>query len=234
MEDVILEYFMFGALMIVNFGLGLYFSFRRKARQAKTTAEVFLGSRALRALPLAASAVATVVSSAGVIGFSGHFYAYGFHLIWHTLAAVAVAPVAAYLFLPVMYGLRITSVFEYIKKRFNSAIALTACVSYLFLTGGLRGVVWTDCAQLIFMIFAPATVIAKVFIDINSSQGTVQPLTDFDISAYVGNFALDFSHDETVWATLIGSTATALYRVGLDQAVVQRCMASRTLAEAQR
>ncbi|KAH7939352.1 hypothetical protein HPB52_011382 [Rhipicephalus sanguineus] len=112
MEDIVLEYAVFGTLMALNFGLGLYFSLRRKARLAKTTAEVFLGSRALRALPLAASAVATILSSAGLVGFAGHFYAYGFHLIWHSLAAVATAPVAVYIFLPVMYGLRITSVFE--------------------------------------------------------------------------------------------------------------------------
>ncbi|KAH7939353.1 hypothetical protein HPB52_011383 [Rhipicephalus sanguineus] len=118
--------------------------------------------------------------------------------------------------------------------RFNSAIALTAGASYLFLTGGLRGVVWTDCAQLIFMIFAPLTVIAKVFIDMKASHWNVQPLTDFDIRKYMGNIALDFSHDETAWATFLGSAAISLYRIGLDQAVVQRCMASRTLAEAQR
>ncbi|XP_049274632.1 sodium-coupled monocarboxylate transporter 2-like [Rhipicephalus sanguineus] len=100
--------------------------------------------------------------------------------------------------------------------------------------GGLRGVVWTDCAQLIFMIFAPVTVIAKVFIDMKASHWNVQPLTDFDIRKYMGNFALDFSHDETAWATFLGSAAISLYRIGLDQAVVQRCMASRTLAEAQR
>ncbi|XP_065284472.1 sodium-coupled monocarboxylate transporter 2-like isoform X2 [Dermacentor albipictus] len=163
---------------------------------------------------------------------------------------------------------------KYIRKRFNSTIALAACVSYLFLTqsigalaifaagltiytvfgvplvlcnivigifgtlytalGGLRGVVWTDCAQLIFMVFAPATVIVKVIVDMNASHGIFQSVTDFDIRAFVGNFALDFSHDETVWASFFGCAATAIYRVGLDQAIVQRCMASRTLAEAQR
>ncbi|XP_072140799.1 sodium/iodide cotransporter-like [Dermacentor andersoni] len=112
MEDIILEYVVFGVLMALNFGLGLYFSLRRKARLARTTVEVFLGSRALRALPLAASVVATIVSSAGMVGMTGHFYAYGFHLMWHALGAVAVAPVAAHVFLPVMYGMRITSVFE--------------------------------------------------------------------------------------------------------------------------
>ncbi|XP_075726764.1 sodium-coupled monocarboxylate transporter 2-like [Rhipicephalus microplus] len=100
--------------------------------------------------------------------------------------------------------------------------------------GGLRGVVWTDCAQLIFMVLAPVTVVANVYIDMKASRWNVQPLTDFDVRTFMGNFALDLAHDEGVWATFLGSAAVSLYRIGLDQAVVQRCMASRTLAQAQR
>ncbi|KAH9381580.1 hypothetical protein HPB48_019050 [Haemaphysalis longicornis] len=106
------EYAIFGCLMALNMGLGLYFSLRRKARTAHTTAEVFLGSRALRAIPLGASVVASLVSSAGLVGFTGHFYAYGFHLNWHALTSLAVVPFVCHLFLPVLYGLRITSLFE--------------------------------------------------------------------------------------------------------------------------
>ncbi|KAL1468634.1 hypothetical protein MTO96_041354 [Rhipicephalus appendiculatus] len=67
-----------------------------------------------------------------------------------------------------------------------------------------------------------------------ASHWNVQPVTDFDIRTFMGNFDLDLSNDETVWATFFGSAAISLYRIGLDQSVVQRCMASRTLAEAQR
>ncbi|KAL1431970.1 hypothetical protein MTO96_013723 [Rhipicephalus appendiculatus] len=73
---------------------------------------MFLGSRALRSFPLAASFVASAISSVTLVGFTGHFYAYGFHLMWHGLNTLAMAPVVAFLFLPVFYGLRVTSVFE--------------------------------------------------------------------------------------------------------------------------
>ncbi|KAH9381989.1 hypothetical protein HPB48_000965 [Haemaphysalis longicornis] len=132
----IIEYVVFGVMMALNFGLGLYFSLRRKARSAHTPVEVFLGSRALRVVPLAASVVATLMSSTGLVGFTGHFYAYGFHLIWHGVACMAMAPIAGRLFLPVMYGLRVTSIFEVSlcaayshrgtesEKRFNITILL--------------------------------------------------------------------------------------------------------------
>ncbi|XP_075553613.1 sodium-coupled monocarboxylate transporter 2-like [Dermacentor variabilis] len=268
------EYAVFGALMALNFGIGLYFSLRRKARSADTTAEVFLGSRALRSFPLAASVVASLISSTGLVGFTGHFYAYGFHLMWNGLNTIAVAPLVACLFLPVFYALRITSVFEYIRLRFNSAISLTACGSYLFLTqsigalsiyaasltivtifgapliwcnivigvcgtlytalGGLRGVVWTDCMQLVFILLGPTTVIAKIIVDSASSRGASQALHELDLRTYVANVALDITHDENIWSAFVASTTASIYRVGLDQVVVQRCMASRTLGSAQR
>lgn len=270
----ITEYAVFGCLMALNMGLGLYFSLRRKARAAHTTAEVFLGSRALRAIPLGASVVASLVSSAGLVGFTGHFYAYGFHLNWHALTTLAVVPLVCHLFLPVLYGLRITSLFEYVRLRFNSGISLTACASYIFLTqsvgafsifaasltiytifglplmwcnivigfcgtlytalGGLRGVVWTDCMQLIFILLGPATVIIKVIVDSSTSNSPAQPLHDLDWHAYIANFKFDLKNDENVWAAFVGSATAAIYRAGLDQVVVQRCMASSTLRTAQR
>ncbi|KAH9379790.1 hypothetical protein HPB48_007291 [Haemaphysalis longicornis] len=106
------EYAVFGTLVAANLALGLYFSLRRSTRSADTTAEVFLGSRALRAVPVAASVAASIFSSMAMVGFAGHTYAYGFHLMWDAVTTLAVAPLAAHLFLPVFYDLRITSVFE--------------------------------------------------------------------------------------------------------------------------
>ncbi|KAH8022486.1 hypothetical protein HPB51_024585 [Rhipicephalus microplus] len=108
----VMEYVVSGVVIALNFGLGLYFSLRRKALASDTTTEMFLGSRALGSFPLAASLVASAISSVSLVGFTGHFYAYGFHLMWHGLNTLAMAPVVAFLFLPVFYGLRITSLFE--------------------------------------------------------------------------------------------------------------------------
>ncbi|XP_049528986.1 sodium-coupled monocarboxylate transporter 2-like [Dermacentor silvarum] len=88
--------------------------------------------------------------------------------------------------------------------------------------------------QLVFMLLAPATVIAKVFLDLKSSNGTAQTVSDFDVRPYIGNFALDLTQDENVWAPLVAATTATMYRLGLDQAVVQRCMATRSLRSAQR
>ncbi|KAL1486103.1 hypothetical protein MTO96_031531 [Rhipicephalus appendiculatus] len=208
----IVEYAIFGVAISLNFGLGLYFSLRRKARAADTTTEMFLGSRALRSIPLAASIVASRISSITLVGFTGHFYAYGFHLVWHSLNTFVMTPVVAFLFLPVFYGLRVTSVFE----------------------GGLRGVVWTDCMQLFFILLGPTTVIAKVIVDSGSSIGAQRAFHELDIRRYIANVTFDIGHDENVWSSLLASASVSLYRVGLDQVAVQRCMASRSLSDAKR
>ncbi|XP_077541674.1 sodium-coupled monocarboxylate transporter 2-like isoform X2 [Haemaphysalis longicornis] len=163
---------------------------------------------------------------------------------------------------------------QYIRMRFNSAISLTACTAYIFLTqsigalsifaasltivtvfevplfwsnivigscgtlytalGGLRGVVWTDCMQLIFILLGPLAVIVKIIVNSSGAQSTIQPLEDFSIRPYIANFHIDVTHDENVWSVLIASTTAAMYRVCLDQVVVQRCMASTSLKNAQR
>ncbi|KAK8777064.1 hypothetical protein V5799_029595 [Amblyomma americanum] len=220
-----LEAFVFCLLMAANLGLGLRFSFRRGTSAPDSTAgEVFLGSRTLRSLPLALSVVASMVSSTGLIGFTAHLYAFGFHILWTLVPLVAVLPLATELVVPVFYTLRITSVFQYLRMRFNSCISLTACVSYVALTqsvgavvifaasiaiatvfsvpltwcslgiglcgtlyttlGGMRGVVWTDCMQVLFILLAPATVIGKVIYDARSGLARLRPWDDLDFHAY--------------------------------------------------
>ncbi|XP_077486761.1 sodium-coupled monocarboxylate transporter 1-like [Amblyomma americanum] len=273
----VLEYALFAILVAANLSLGLYFSFRRTnvgAGSRGTAEEVFLAGRTLKTIPLAASSVASLFSSTGLVGFPAHFYAYGWHLSWGYLTPLVLIPLATHVFVPVLYRLGITSIFEYIRLRFNGNISLTACVIYLFLTqtvgaisifaasltlvtafkaplfwcnvfigltgtlytalGGLRGVVWMDCMQLFFILFAPITVVSKIIIDSLSANSTVPALTSADLKKYMGNYSFDLTNDETIWACFFGSCALATYRICLDQVVAQRLMACRTLGQARR
>ncbi|XP_077538731.1 sodium-coupled monocarboxylate transporter 2-like [Haemaphysalis longicornis] len=271
------EYVLFGIVVAANLALGLYFSFRKARRgiaNKATTTEVFLGNRALHVIRLAASAVASVLSSTGLVAFPAHFYAYGVHIYWCSISSVFYLPLATQVVVPVIYKLGVTSVFEYLRLRFNTTISLTACVIYIFLTqsigaiaifaasltlvtvfkapllwcnigiglcgtfytalGGLRGVVWTDCMQLVVMLIAPLTIIIRIAIESSSSTSTIQPLTDFNFKQYFANFKLDLTSDEDVWSCLFGGSAIAIYRLCFDQVVVQRQLACRTLKEAKR
>ncbi|CAN7945148.1 unnamed protein product [Ixodes pacificus] len=109
--EKLVEYAVFAVLMVANFGLGLYFSFYKKAREV-TAEEVFLGSNTLKMLPLALSALASIMSSLGIIGVTGHVYAYGIHVYWNHILAPINALIIAYIIIPVIYKLKVTSVFE--------------------------------------------------------------------------------------------------------------------------
>ncbi|XP_070395521.1 sodium-coupled monocarboxylate transporter 2-like [Dermacentor albipictus] len=88
--------------------------------------------------------------------------------------------------------------------------------------------------QLIFIVLGPTIVIANVIAGSKSSIGAQQALRELDVRRYITNVEFDISHDENVWSSLLASTTFSLYRVGLDQVTVQRCMASRTLSDAKR
>nr|XP_037286055.1 sodium/iodide cotransporter-like [Rhipicephalus microplus] len=274
---LLLEYAVFGLLVAVNLFVGLYFSLRRRAYSTgggSMKDEVFLGSHVLGILPLAASSVVSLYSSAGLVAFPAHFYAYGWHTLFLSFASFLFLPLATNVVVPLLYGLRITSIFQYIRLRFNKAIALTASAIYIFLSqscgaisilaasvmlvkvfnapllwcniaiglsgtiytalGGLRGVVWTDCTQFIIIMVAPTAVFAKIMVDAFSPNSTIQPLSDMDVGMYIGNFMFDLTSDENVWSCLVGASGIGMYRLCLDQMVVQRIMASRTVKKAQR
>ncbi|KAH6948498.1 hypothetical protein HPB50_024899 [Hyalomma asiaticum] len=211
MDTAWAEYGVFAILMVANFALGLYFSFRR--RSLKSTAdEVFLGSRSLHSVPLAVSALASIMSSIGIVGVSAHVYAYGTHMFWNQVLAPINALIAAHVVVPVLYRLRVTSVFE----------------------GGLRGVVWTDCAQAGIVLLAPATIMIKIAYDAHMKNLNLRQFSDFPIKTFMFETSFDFTKDENVWACLIGLSTMYVYRGMADQMIVQRFLASRNLKQAQR
>ncbi|KAL1418001.1 hypothetical protein MTO96_005987 [Rhipicephalus appendiculatus] len=70
---------------------------------------------------------------------------------------------------------------QYLRMRFDNKVGITACVVYFLLTGGLRGVVWADCAQAVVMFFSPIVIIAKVLYDANTVTPPLRPMTDANV-----------------------------------------------------
>ncbi|KAK8773635.1 hypothetical protein V5799_011831 [Amblyomma americanum] len=110
----VVDYIAFSLLMGASLGVGCYFSIRRKkAASEQTTDELFLGSKSLQTLPLAASVLATVGSATGVVGMPAHMYAYGLHMGWLCLNTAVLIPFAVSTVIPVLYQQNITSVFQH-------------------------------------------------------------------------------------------------------------------------
>lgn len=102
----------FLVLVVANLGLGLYFAFFKNRWFPATTGELFLGGRTLQMIPLSLSTMASMCSALGIVGVAGHMYSYGLHIIWSVVPALCIMPVFANVIFPVLYRLRVTSVFE--------------------------------------------------------------------------------------------------------------------------
>ncbi|CAN7992855.1 unnamed protein product, partial [Ixodes hexagonus] len=84
-------------------------------------------------MPLAISMFASIVSSVGVVGFTGHFYAYGFHFSWSVITAIILLPLITQVIIPVVYKLKVTSIFEYVRMRYGNCIAVMMSSVYILL-----------------------------------------------------------------------------------------------------
>ncbi|CAN7990180.1 unnamed protein product, partial [Ixodes pacificus] len=102
--------------------------------------EIFLGNRTLKTIPLAFSSFASVISSLAIVSLTGHFYAYGFHFAWGAVTIFITLPVSLFVIIPVLYRLKVTSIFEYITMRYGRYTALTACAIYFILMVSSHGV----------------------------------------------------------------------------------------------
>ncbi|KAM7290593.1 sodium-coupled monocarboxylate transporter 2 [Ixodes scapularis] len=101
--------------------------------------------------------------------------------------------------------------------------------------GGLRGVVWTDTLQGIIILVCPLTILIKIAYDSTFQEGLyLRPIADINLNPYLFEASFDLTNDENVWANMIGLIAAHIYRVGMDQMVIQRYAAARSVADAQR
>ncbi|XP_070381954.1 putative sodium-dependent multivitamin transporter isoform X2 [Dermacentor albipictus] len=265
------DYALFVVLTLLSLGTGLYLSLRRRGR-LRTKDEAFLGSRSIHALPLAVSMVASNVTAVGMVAFVAHYYVHGFHTMWHIPTFVPLEAVIVYLFLPVMYELKITSVFEYLRMRYGNGVGVASSVIYFVLSqsiggaaiysaalsmatifeitpaassvilgvagttytalGGLRSVVWADAVQALIMTASPLIIIFKVIYDAAHSAAPLRPLADMNATAYFLRTDIDFTTDETIWASSLAAFPNQLMRLGLDQMITQRFLAARSLHDA--
>lgn len=56
--------------------------------------------------------VASFISAISLLGYPAEIYYYGMMFCWYLLTYCFVYPVAAFVYLPILYNLRLTSVYE--------------------------------------------------------------------------------------------------------------------------
>lgn len=103
-------------------------------------------------LPVAVSLMASFMSAITLLGVSSENYNYGMMFVLVNFAYGLGTPIASHLYLPVFFGLRRTSTYEYLELRFGCRIRLLASLTYT-----LQMVLYNSV-----VLYAPAIVLESV------------------------------------------------------------------------
>ena len=103
-------------------------------------------------LPVAFSLMASFMSAITLLGVSAETYTYGASFVLINISYIIGTPISAYIFLPVFYRLKITSIYEYLEMRYSRSVRIMA--SSIFMV------------QMIFymsiVLYAPALALSAV------------------------------------------------------------------------
>uniref|UniRef100_A0A182VA30 Sodium/solute symporter n=1 Tax=Anopheles merus TaxID=30066 RepID=A0A182VA30_ANOME len=161
----VVDYCMFGAMLMLSAACGIYFGFFKRnkggdsetpessssddesahrtvtvasgSKRTKTTFgsstmdEYLLGSRKLKAFPVAMSLVAGYISGVTILGTPAEIYNFGtqYWLIVIPILLMGVAVCTVYL--PVFCSLKLNSSYEYLELRFSSSVRSIASVMFV-------------------------------------------------------------------------------------------------------
>ena len=115
--------------------VAFYAWFKLRKDKMETSDDYFLGGRSLTGVIIAGSMLLTNISTEHLIGMNGSSYKNGFIIIgWEVTSALALV-VAALYFIPKYLKLGLTTIPEYLEKRFDgltrSLVALFLVVSFV-------------------------------------------------------------------------------------------------------
>jgi sodium-coupled monocarboxylate transporter 8/12 len=92
------------------------------------------------------------MSSITLLGVSSEMYQFGTQFFVVNFSYLFATPIAAYLFLPVFYNMRVTSAYEYLDMRFGGWARTAASLAYMIQITLYMGVV----------LYAPAIALQAV------------------------------------------------------------------------
>ena len=117
------DYIVFSLTVCASMSIGIYFAV--VGRKKNSTLNYFHGDRKLKYGPVALSLVVTFQSSVMVLGFPAEVYLFGYMICLFNIGQCAAIFLANRLVVPMMYPLKITSVYHYLQMRYrNNSVRL--------------------------------------------------------------------------------------------------------------
>uniref|UniRef100_A0AC35FBJ4 Sodium-dependent multivitamin transporter n=1 Tax=Panagrolaimus sp. PS1159 TaxID=55785 RepID=A0AC35FBJ4_9BILA len=122
----------FGGVMLFTSVLGIWKGKLNQSSKA-TSGELLVGSN-VSTLSVALSVCSSFLSAVSLLGFPSEVYFRGTMIIWFIPMYFISFPIVAYIFLPPIYELKLTSLYEYLERRFTFANRLIASIIFLIQT----------------------------------------------------------------------------------------------------
>ncbi|KAK3793345.1 hypothetical protein RRG08_012107 [Elysia crispata] len=131
------DYILLAIMLSGSLGIGLYFALSGDRQRDKI--EYLLAGRRMSALPVCLSLFATFQSAIALLGIPTEVYTYGTMQLYNVVAMLLSYLIAIAAVIPLLYPLRLTSVYEYLLMRFESravqllgaAVGVVSGMSYM-------------------------------------------------------------------------------------------------------
>ncbi|XP_042208595.1 sodium-coupled monocarboxylate transporter 2-like [Homarus americanus] len=144
-----LDYGVFSLMLLLSLLVGVYFAIKSRN---KGNDEFLVGGRSMTCLPMSMSLVVTYLSAVSLQGFPAETFYHSMQPVL-TKSSILAIPIAAAVFVPFYYELKIVSAYQYLEMRFNS-VTTRRVASALFITQTLL--------YQAIVIYAPALALAAV------------------------------------------------------------------------
>ncbi|XP_072339864.1 sodium-coupled monocarboxylate transporter 1-like [Scyliorhinus torazame] len=125
------DYVVFAAMLVVSTAIGFYFAFKPGKTKGGTTEEFLLGSRQISAFPIALSLATSFLSAITVISAPAEVYLYGMMVLLFNVSCLITVVFTCLIYIPLFYRLNIISTYEYISRRFGSAVKYLIVITFL-------------------------------------------------------------------------------------------------------
>ncbi|XP_040169792.1 sodium-coupled monocarboxylate transporter 1-like [Anopheles arabiensis] len=225
---------------------------------SSTIDEYLLGSRKLKAFPVAMSLVAGYISGVTILGTPAEIYNFGTQY-WLIVVPIILTGVAVCtIYLPVFCSLKLNSSYEYLELRFNrqmlflpmiiyvpalafnqvtglnlymiGAIVSLVCIFYTLL-GGIKAVVFTDAWQVVVMFISVVVVVIIGTIAVGGLDVIWERSMEGGRIDFF-NMSPTLYGRQTFWAVLIGGFFYWTSFNSVNQTMVQRYMSLPNLRTA--
>lgn len=130
------DYAVLGGYLVLLAAISLFF-----ARRNNSADDYLLGGQRVPAWAAGISVMATQVSAIGFMTIPAKVYAVNWAYFVGVFTWFIVVPIVAYQFIPLIRRLKVTSVYEYLERRFDGRVRLLAATLFILFQLGRMGLV---------------------------------------------------------------------------------------------